>query len=159
MDPSDSSLLCAVHVPLCACTLLATDVCTVDVFFSNADKKNHELFHIVEVKVFCMCNSFVTRNEGTNNQEPTKKCMILFWPGSILTRQVSVMNEHKDSLKDFFSSLGADWSVLLNVHNTMALSQDIKQGITECLENMSCLLHEQENGLTCHRSLQKGKWQ
>ena len=27
----------------------------------------------VEVEAFCMCNSFVTRNEGTHNQEPTKK--------------------------------------------------------------------------------------
>ena len=29
-----------------------------------------------ECKEFCMCNSFVTRNEETHNQEPTK-CMIL----------------------------------------------------------------------------------
>ena len=28
--------------------------------------------HIVEVKVFCVCISFVARNEGTHNQEPTK---------------------------------------------------------------------------------------
>ena len=70
-----------------------------------------------------MYNSFVTRNKGTHNQEPTKKCMMLFRPGSILTRQVRMMNEYKDSLKDILSSLGAHWSELLDVRNTKALSQ------------------------------------
>ena len=84
------------------------------------------------VKVFCMCNSFVTRNEGTHNPEPTKKCMILFRPGSILTNPVRMMNEYKDSLQDFLSSLDAHWSELLNVHNTMALSQKV----TESLDKM-----------------------
>ena len=40
--------------------------------------------------MFCMYNSFVTRNKVTHNQEHTKKCMILFMHGSILTNPVQV---------------------------------------------------------------------
>ena len=91
--------------------------------------------------MFCMCNSFVTRNKVTHNQEPTKKCMILFMPGSILTKsRASMMNKYKDSFKDFPSSLGAHWSQHAQ-HNGFE-QENIKQGITENPNKMSCLLHK-----------------
>ena len=61
-----------------------------------------------------------TKKDTTKNPQ---KCMILFRPGSILTNPASMMNEYKDSLKDFLSSLGADVSDKLNVHNNMAYTQ------------------------------------
>ena len=66
--------------------------------------------HVVDVKVFFLCNSFVTRKRGnTQPRTHTSKCMILFSPGSIQTNPLSMMNEYKDSPKDVQLSLGAHW--------------------------------------------------
>ena len=68
-------------------------------FFDKTLISNNLLrYDFVEMKVFCVCNSFVTRNEGSREQKPTKNVCFLFRPGS-------------------------ECSALLNVLNTMALSQ------------------------------------
>ena len=85
-------------------------------------KTNH-LRQTLEVKVFCMCVSFVARNEGTHNQEPTN--MYDSFQAKIDTDKTSQCDclSARNVPTTFLSSLGAHWSDLLNVHNTMALSQ------------------------------------
>ena len=57
-------------------------------------------------KSFLSVQSYVTKKRKTMDKNP-QNFMILFRPGSILTRPVGMMNENKESPKDVRSSLGA----------------------------------------------------
>ena len=73
----------------------------------------------VEVKVLCMCNSFVTRND----QEPTKQCVILSGQDRCWQIQSVWWMNTRIVSRTSFRHLGHIGSDLLKVHNTMAFSQ------------------------------------
>ena len=67
----------------------------------------------------------LVRDEKRRNTQPrTHTEMYVCIQAKIDTdKSVSTMDENNESPKDVQSSLGAHWSDLLNVHNTMALCQ------------------------------------
>ena len=95
----------------------------------------------VDVKVFFLCRSCVSRIRQTLEKEPTKLYNSFFCRGLLLTAPVTRMSEYKDSPKDVHSSLNEHWR---NSHSTctnyMALSQcHWKKTFTKGQDKMSCL--------------------
>ena len=83
-------------------------------------------------------HSYVTKIRQTLDKNP-QKCMILFRPGSFLTKPVSMRSEYKESSKDVQSSFVAHtyWQhcvktnlELLSLSHVDPWAKSIKQGIT-----------------------------
>ena len=84
------------------------------------------------------------QNTIETRQEPTKTVQILFV--RILTNPVSVMTEHKDSLKDAHLSLGAHWK---KVQRTIADKSDAAYIASRSATHVLCTQIRQ-----CHRGIQ-----
>ena len=113
--------------------MLIQYLCTLSCFmFTNVPR-----YHLVEVKVFCMCYSFVTRNEGT--QPRTCKEMYDSFQARIDADKSSQYDEeHKDSLEDFLSSLGESTGNLSITRRKASNDLRRSEGVSICSDNMTC---------------------